>query len=117
APLFATRGIKGMDTAVQARVDDLLWAAATILFIIVGSVAIAQVARLIARWRGLTPSEQNKIYWGFLFASPWIMGFVIFAVGPARASLYHSFTDYKLGKDISYVGLDNYRELLLGQVA
>ncbi len=106
-----------MDISVQARVDNLLWAAATILFIIVGSLAIAQAARLIARWRGLTASDQRKIFWGFLFASPWIIGFVIFVLGPALASLYYSFTDYRLGKDLHYIGLDNYRELLLGQGA
>ncbi len=106
-----------MDVSAQARVDNLLWSAATILFIIVGSVALGHAARLIARWRGLSASEQRKIYWGFLFASPWIIGFVIFVVGPALASLYYSVTDYRLGKDMNYVGLDNYRTLLLGEGA
>lgn len=103
-----------MDISVQARVDNLLWSAATILFIIVGSVAVGHAARLIARWRGLSASEQRKIYWGFLFASPWIIGFVIFVVGPALASLYYSVTDYRLGKELHYVGLDNYRTFLQG---
>ena len=49
-----------------------------------------------------------------MFASPWIIGFVIFVVGPALASLYYSVTDYRLGKDLHYIGLDNYRTLLLG---
>ena len=39
------------------------------------------------------------MYWGFLFACPWIIGFVIFVVGPALASLYYSFTDYRMGKE------------------
>jgi ABC-type sugar transport system permease subunit len=106
-----------MDITVQARVDNLLWSAATILFIIVGSVAIGHAARLMARARGLSASEQRKIYWGFLFASPWIIGFIIFVVGPALASLYYSVTDYRLGKDLHYIGLDNYRTLLLGEGA
>jgi ABC-type sugar transport system permease subunit len=106
-----------MDPAVQARVDNLLWAAATVLFIIVGSVVIGYAARLIARWRGLSESEQRKIFWGFMLASPWIIGFVIFVVGPALASFYYSFTDYRLGRDIHYIGLENYRELLLGEGA
>lgn len=106
-----------MDSSAQARVDNLLWAAATVLFIIVGSVAIAQLARLIARWRGISEAEQRRIYWGFLFASPWIIGFLIFVVGPALASLYYSVTDYRLGKDLNYVGLENYRILLTGEGA
>ena len=43
-----------MDISVQARVDNLLWSAATVLFIIVGSVAHRPPARLIARARGLS---------------------------------------------------------------
>src|SRR5262245_14494109 len=106
-----------MDITAQARIDNLLWAAATVLFIIVGSLAVGHAARLIARARGLSASDQRKIFWGFLFASPWIIGFVIFVVGPALASLYYSVTDYRLGKDIHYVGLENYRTMLLGEGA
>ncbi|MFN8452901.1 MAG: hypothetical protein U0521_30875, partial [Anaerolineae bacterium] len=98
-----------MDSAAQARLDNLIWSAATVVFIIVGSILVGHAARVIARARGMSPSEQRKIYWGFLFAAPWIIGFVIFVVGPALASLYYSVTDYRLGKDIHYVGLENYR--------
>lgn len=106
-----------MNSSIQAHVDNLVWAAVTVLFIIVGSIAIGHLMRLLARWRGLSEGEQRKIYWGFMFASPWIIGFLIFVVGPALASLYYSVTDYQLGKDMHYVGLDNYRTLLLGQGA
>src|SRR5690606_18606084 len=63
---------------------------------------------------GVSASESKKVFWGFLFAGPWILGFVIFVVGPALASFYYSFTDYKLGEPMDWVGLENYRELLLG---
>jgi ABC-type sugar transport system permease subunit len=106
-----------MDSSVQARMDTLLWAAATVLFIIVGSVVIAQVARWVAGRFRISEAERRKIYWGFLFASPWIIGFMIFVVGPALASLYYSVTDYQLGKDLNYVGLENYRTLLMGEGA
>ncbi len=106
-----------MDIAAQERIDNLLWSAATVIFIIVGSIAIGHLARIIAKARGLSEGDQRKIYWGFMFASPWIIGFVIFVVGPALASLYYSFTNYRLGKSIDYIGLDNYRTLLLGQGA
>lgn len=106
-----------MDSSVQARMDTLLWAAATVLFIIVGSVVIAQVARWVAGRFRISEAEQRKIYWGFLFASPWIIGFIIFVVGPALASLYYSVTDYQLGKEMHYVGLENYRTLLMGEGA
>lgn len=84
------------------------------VFIALGSLALAAAARQIARLRRFTSGEQRRVFWGFLFASPWIIGFVIFVVGPALTSLYYSFTDYKLGDPINWVGLDNYRTLLTG---
>lgn len=96
------------------KLQTLLWALGTIVFIIVGSVIVAQIARWVAGRAGLSGAEQRKVYWGFLFASPWIIGFLIFVVGPALASLYYSFTNYRLGQEMSWVGLDNYRELIEG---
>ncbi|MCL4255347.1 MAG: sugar ABC transporter permease, partial [Anaerolineae bacterium] len=74
-----------------------------------------QLARYVAKAFRLSESEQRKIFWGFLFASPWIIGFIIFVVGPALASLYYSFTDYKLGETPVWNGLENYRELVMAE--
>ena len=41
--------------------------------------------------------------------SPWIIGFSVFILYPALASLYYSFTNYDLLSTPSFVGLDNYR--------
>jgi ABC-type sugar transport system permease subunit len=106
-----------MDIAAQARFETLLWAAATVVFILVGSILVGQIARVVARAARLTAAEQRKVYWGFLFAAPWIIGFLIFVVGPALASLWYSFTDYKLGDPAQFVGLENYRDLLTGSGA
>lgn len=96
------------------KVVTIVWALGTILFIFLGSLAVAQVAQWVAGRVGLSKAEQRKVYWGFLFASPWLIGFVIFVVGPSLASLYYSFTNYKLGEEMSWIGLDNYRELIEG---
>jgi ABC-type sugar transport system permease subunit len=101
--------------ALQPHLETLGWSALTVLFIIVGSYLIARLASWIAGRAGQPGSEQRKIFWGFLFASPWIIGFVIFVVGPALTSLYYSFTDYKLGDPINWVGLNNYATLLTGK--
>lgn len=106
-----------MSSESQYRFENILWALATVVFIIVTSVALGHAMRLWARLRGLSEGEQRKIFWGFTFAGPWIVGFVIFVVGPSLASLYYSFTDYKVGKDFDWIGLGNYRELLLGEGA
>jgi ABC-type sugar transport system permease subunit len=89
----------------------------TVIFIAVTSVALGYLARVIARLRGLSGAEQRKTFWGFTFAGPWIVGFIIFVLGPTFTSLYYSFTNYKLGSQINWIGLDNYRQMLLVQGA
>ncbi|CAN5478984.1 sugar ABC transporter permease [soil metagenome] len=48
---------------------------------------------------------------GFLFALPWILGFLIFLAYPLIASFYYSFTNYSVLRPPKFVGLANYREL------
>ncbi|MCU1410087.1 MAG: sugar transporter permease [Rhodoglobus sp.] len=53
----------------------------------------------------------------YLFLAPWIVGIVVFTIGPMLASLYLSFTDYNLLKSPlknppDFIGLDNYAEML-----
>jgi ABC-type sugar transport system permease subunit len=103
-----------MDLSTQMRLHNLAWSAGTVVFIILGSLTLAYAAQGATRMRGLTAGEQRKAFWGFLFASPWILGFVIFVLGPGLASLYYSFTDYRLGKPYSWIGLENYRILIEG---
>ena len=33
---------------------------------------------------------------GLLFASPWILGFLLFTLGPIAAALYYSFTEFNI---------------------
>ncbi|MFC1960873.1 carbohydrate ABC transporter permease, partial [Chloroflexota bacterium] len=101
-----------MMQALGPRIETLFWAAGTVLFILVGSYLVAVVARWLAGRAKLSRSEQQRVFWGFLFASPWIIGFVIFVVGPSLASLYYSFTEYKLGTTPEWIGLENFRELI-----
>jgi multiple sugar transport system permease protein len=43
-----------------------------------------------------------------LYISPWIVGFLVFVLGPMVASLWLSFTDYSGTKAPAFVGLRNY---------
>lgn len=45
---------------------------------------------------------------GFLFALPWIIGFLCFSVYPLLASLYYSFTEFNPVQPPKWVGLANY---------
>jgi ABC-type sugar transport system permease subunit len=104
-----------VDTTSQIKLDTLVWVALTIAFIIGTSVATGWIARYVARRMKLSRAEQRRIFWGFTFAGPWIVGFLIFVVGPALASFYYSFTDYKLGGTPEFIGLENYQALILGE--
>src|SRR3954451_9465054 len=47
-----------------------------------------------------------------LFISPWLVGFLLFTAWPMIYSAYLSLTDYDVINAPSFVGLDNYREML-----
>ena len=53
-------------------------------------------------------NRQREALVGYLFLSPWILGFLIFLVGPMVASIYLSLTEYKVIKLPVWVGLANY---------
>jgi multiple sugar transport system permease protein len=61
----------------------------------------------IKKKRKLSQSE----LWGWLFAMPAIIGFLVFKVVPMLASFYFSLTDVTLGIRGNFVGLGNYVNL------
>lgn len=59
--------------------------------------------------------ENRNIIYGLLFASPAILGFIIFVIGPMIASGYFSLTDYNIAGTPKWVGFDNYTKLFTNQ--
>jgi multiple sugar transport system permease protein len=51
---------------------------------------------------------------GFAFISPWILGFLLFTLGPMVASLYLSFTRYNIVQAPRWVGLENFETAFTG---
>lgn len=49
---------------------------------------------------------------GWLFASPWIIGFLLWTVGPMLASLVIAFTNWDLITSPTYVGLKNFATMV-----
>ncbi|TDX61613.1 hypothetical protein C7956_1051, partial [Halanaerobium saccharolyticum] len=49
---------------------------------------------------------------GYIFISPWLFGFFAFMLIPVLMSLYYSFTSYNLISQSTFIGLDNYREII-----
>ena len=59
-----------------------------------------------------TGLQKRKAIAGYLFISPFIIGFLVFMVKPFFQSLYMSFCDVELGSGVYnpiWLGLDNYK--------
>ncbi len=54
--------------------------------------------------------SDQPAFWGYVFISPWIIGFLVFTLGPMITSLFLSFHKYDLHTS-KYVGVENYRRL------
>ena len=103
-----------MDASVVARLHNFYWSLGTVAFIVLGSYLVGRVAQAVAGARGVGILQRRRVFWGYALASPWLLGFVIFVAGPAVLSLYYSFTDYRLGRSLEWIGLENYSVLLGG---
>jgi multiple sugar transport system permease protein len=61
-----------------------------------------------ARSRWYSKRSTREAIAGYLFIMPWILGFVIFVVGPMIASAYISMTRYAIAQPPEFIGLTNY---------
>ncbi len=95
-------------------INLIVTAIGAIIFIIISSYAVGALARLIAKLSGASRRTQENTFAGYLFASPWIVGFLIFVIVPMGFSLYWSFTDYRVisSEPAQWVGWENYIKLL-----
>jgi multiple sugar transport system permease protein len=76
------------------------------------SMAVPAITSDSGRRRRMSPSGREAA-WGLVFVGPWIIGFLLFTIGPLIASLVFSFTDFDLVRPeaVRFVGLDNYARL------
>ncbi|EPI00989.1 ABC transporter, permease protein [Enterococcus faecalis 13-SD-W-01] len=59
----------------------------------------------------ISKRKKKEAMWGYVFISPFIIGFVIFMLGPMLFSVIGSFTDYNLTSRMNFIGLDNFRRM------
>lgn len=57
---------------------------------------------------GMTKREKKEACAGWLFISPWVIGFICLTGGPLLFSLYASFTNYNMTSRMDFIGLENY---------
>lgn len=48
---------------------------------------------------------------GYLFISPWLIGFAVLTVWPMILSLYYTFTDFSLLSPPRWIGIQNFKEI------
>ena len=55
--------------------------------------------------------RKREAMWFYIMVSPWVLGFLIFTVGPMIYSIYLSFTDWDLFTPPNLIGWDNFIKL------
>ena len=56
--------------------------------------------------------QERRFFWtGLAFASPWIIGFILFKIYPICSAIYYSFTDFNMFRTPNFVALQNYVDL------
>jgi len=55
--------------------------------------------------------ERTEAKWAYLFVAPWIIGFLLFTLGPMIASLFFSLTQYNVLQPARFVGLQNFADM------
>lgn len=60
----------------------------------------------------LRSQRRREAVTGYLFASPWIFGFLAITLGPMLFSLYASFTSYHITDTPQWLGAQNYQFIL-----
>jgi len=70
---------------------------------------VAATSPAVSSEKQFLTRQRREAIRGYLFASPWIFGFVVLTLGPMLFSLYASFTQYNIVDAPIWKGLDNYR--------
>ncbi|MGW6198264.1 carbohydrate ABC transporter permease [Kribbella sp. NPDC055110] len=95
------------DLASSWGVPDALVPLVPFLLLLIGLYAVIALAAYGAR-RRWPRADKTIAFW--LFVSPWLIGFVLFTVGPMASSVYVSLTSWDLITPPTFVGLANYTE-------
>ncbi|MEZ4717696.1 MAG: sugar ABC transporter permease [Caldilineaceae bacterium] len=71
----------------------------------------APVKQQTARRRRISPQARRRNLEGWLFASPWIIGFLVWTLGPMLASLFIALTNWDLITTPQFVGMSNFETM------
>jgi multiple sugar transport system permease protein len=63
---------------------------------------------LFTAFRDLNRMRRKEALYAYLFISPWLIGFLLWTLGPMLFSLFLSFTEYNITRPPQWIGLHNY---------
>lgn len=61
-----------------------------------------------------SPLEIHQALWGYIFLLPWLLGLLIFTIGPILVSAYFSLMEYDVLSPPKFIGLENYIRAFTG---
>lgn len=84
------------------------------VLMVVAAVVLVFASLAWVLWRASRQGRNGRqeTLAAYLFAAPWIIGFLVFTLGPILASIMLSFTDYDVLHAPRWVGGFNYADLL-----
>jgi len=65
---------------------------------------------LFSRWRNISRKGKDNLT-GYLFLSPWLLGFLLFTLLPILASFVLAFTDYDIFSPPKWISLENFHRM------
>jgi len=71
---------------------------------------------LVGKRQPMSPLRRKEALYGYIAISPWLVGFIVFTMGPMVYSAYLVFTEWELITPPRWVGLQNIRFLMQDQV-
>src|SRR5690348_3205821 len=77
------------------------------------AIPVSTSTTTVKHKQGNLMEQQRR--WGWIFISPWIIGFVVFTAAPIIFSLILTFTDFNLAdpNNVHFIGLDNWQRIFI----
>jgi len=89
----------------------LNWNYVILAGLIIFLIALGIWLRAFVKFWKNTRIHRKEALAGILFASPWMVGFLVFMLGPILVSLVFSFCQYDVLHPARFAGVDNYKHL------
>ncbi|MCL5103396.1 MAG: extracellular solute-binding protein [Armatimonadetes bacterium] len=107
----ASTSILGRANEDMSRFPVLSWSKVGTVAVVVLIAAIAWAVAFVRKQTSHSSLERKDAKLFYLFAAPWIIGFVVFTFGAVAASLVISFCKWDTLSPAHFVGLRNYADL------